>query len=152
MEALRRHQHLSWKECRKEALDILKQLEISDAEARFSHYPHQLSGGMLQRIMIGIAISCRPKLLIADEPTTALDVTIQAQILALLKAIQKRTGIAILLITHDLGIVSEMSHHIGVMYNGRIVEYGAAEQVFEQPAHDHTKALLQSKRKLYSCL
>lgn len=149
MEGLRKHLRLSWKECRREALELLKQVEISNGEERLSQYPHQFSGGMLQRVMIAIAIGCRPKLLIADEPTTALDVTIQAQILSLLKDIQERTGIAILLISHDLAIVAEMSHHVAVMHNGSIVECGPAERIFSQPEHSHTKALLESKRKLY---
>lgn len=152
MEGLRHHYGLSRAQGKKEVLHILKAVEIPDPEKRFSQYPHQLSGGMQQRVMIGMAIVCKPKLLIADEPTTALDVTIQAQILALIKTIQKETGIAILVITHDLGIVAKVCDYVGVMHNGSIIEYGEVSQIFENPQHPHTVRLLESKRKMVSFL
>ena len=144
MEPLRRHQRLSRTEARKKAVELLGQVNIPDPEQRFGEYPHQLSGGMKQRVMIAMAMACEPGLLIADEPTTALDVTIQAQILELMKALQTKKGTAILLITHDLGVVAENAHRVGVMYAGRIVETGTREQILRNPAHPYTIKLLQS--------
>lgn len=152
IEGLRYHCNLSRHDAAAEAIRLLKQVEIPHPEKCFWDYPHQLSGGMQQRVIIGMAIACKPKLLIADEPTTALDVTIQAQILRLLKTIQQQTKIAILLITHDLGIVAEMCDQVAVMERGKIVEYGPVGQVFSHPQHEHTRALLESKRKIYSIL
>lgn len=129
---------------RLEAIDLLSQMGIPDAERRFDEYPYMLSGGLLQRCMVAIALASRPALLIADEPTTALDVTIQAQILDLLKKRQRDLGVAILLITHDLGVVAEVCDRVTVMYAGRIVEHGPVKQIFEAPKHPYTRALLRS--------
>jgi peptide/nickel transport system ATP-binding protein len=138
------HQNLSRTDARKRAIALLEQVHIPDPERRFNEYPHQLSGGMKQRVMIAIALACEPKLLIADEPTTALDVTIQAQILQLMKELQQKRGTAILLITHDLGIVAETAHRVAVMYAGRIVETATRSQILFNPAHPYTVKLLQS--------
>ncbi len=127
---------------RERCLDLLRMVGIPDSEARLKAYPHQLSGGMAQRVMIAMAIACRPKILIADEPTTALDVTIQAQILGLLKNLQKETGLSILLISHDMGVISQNCERVYVMYCGEIVEEGPAENVIHHPSHPYTKALL----------
>ena len=127
---------------RTRALELLQQVEIPDAAARLNAYPHQLSGGMAQRVMIAMAISCQPRLLIADEPTTALDVTVQAQVLDLLLRIQRETHMALILITHDLAIVAETAHRVIVMYAGQQVETGPLPEVFETPAHPYTQALL----------
>ncbi|CAA0089167.1 Dipeptide transport ATP-binding protein DppD [Zhongshania aliphaticivorans] len=124
------------------ALTLLKEVGIPAPEERLAAYPHQLSGGMRQRVMIAMALACEPDLLIADEPTTALDVTIQAQIVRLLKKLQKKNGMAMLFITHDLALVSQVSDHIAVMYAGKISEYGSAQQVFSQPGHPYTKSLM----------
>ena len=129
-------------DARKEILDILRQVGISAPEQRLDAYPHQLSGGMRQRVMIAMALACKPEILIADEPTTALDVTIQAQILELLRSLQKKTGMAMIFITHDLGVVAEMCDHVLVMYGGRAVESGTAESVFRTPSHPYTRGLL----------
>ena len=134
----------SKKEAQSLALDLLKKVGISDPDKRLNDYPHQLSGGMRQRIMIAIALASNPSLLIADEPTTALDVTIQAQILALLKKLQKETGTSILIITHDLGVVAEMVDRVIVMYNGEIVEVADVHSLFKNPLHPYTKGLIQS--------
>lgn len=144
MEVLQLHQHLDKKEARKRAIEMLDRVRIPSPEVRIDSYPHQLSGGMRQRAMIAMALSCRPKLLIADEPTTALDVTIQAQVLRLLKEIQKEMGMAVMLITHDLGVVSEIADRVAVMYAGRIVESGPIEAIFGQRRHPYTKGLLES--------
>lgn len=125
------------------AIELLRQVGIPAPETRLDSYPHQLSGGMSQRVMIAIAIACRPKLLIADEPTTALDVTIQAQILRLLKDLQKKFGMALILITHDLGVVSQMADRIVVMYAGQVVEVGPAAQLMAAPSHPYTEGLLK---------
>ena len=144
MEPLRRHRGLGRREARERAVELLGQVNIPDPEQRVNEYPHQLSGGMKQRVMIAMAMACEPGLLIADEPTTALDVTIQAQVLELMKELQKRKGTAILFITHDLGVVAENAHRVGVMYAGRIVEGGTRDQILRNPAHPYTIKLLQS--------
>jgi peptide/nickel transport system ATP-binding protein len=131
-------------EARKRAIQMLNRVKIPSPETSIDAYPHQLSGGMRQRAMIAMALSCQPKLLIADEPTTALDVTIQAQILHLLKEIQREMGMAVMLITHDLGVVSEIADRVAVMYAGRIVEYGPIQAIFSQMRHPYTKGLLDS--------
>ena len=144
VEAVRLHMGLDKKQARAHAVDIMLSVGIPDPERRFGEYPHELSGGLRQRVMIAMALSCRPALLIADEPTTALDVTIQAQILALMRQLQTELGMAILLITHDLGVVAQMAHEVAVMYLGRVVEYGSVQQIFEDPQHPYTQALLRS--------
>ncbi len=141
---LRLHQGLSERAARKETLAMLERVGIPAAERRMDDYPHQMSGGMLQRVMIAMALACRPKVLIADEPTTALDVTIQAQILELLKTLQQETGMSVLLITHDLGIVAETADDVAVMYAGRIVETASVNALFAAPQHPYTKGLFAS--------
>jgi len=143
-EALRLHRRLSGKEARRVGIELLREVGIPDPERRFDEYPHQLSGGMRQRVMIAMALSCEPGLLIADEPTTALDVTIQAQILTLLADLRKRRGMALLLITHDLGVVSQVCDRVIVMYAGEIVETGPVEEIFLRPRHPYTRGLLDS--------
>ena len=143
-EAVSIHGGLSGGEARKRAIEMLAQVGIPDAERRAEEYPHQLSGGMRQRVMIAMALSTNPELLIADEPTTALDVTIQAQILELMTDLRERLGMAMLLITHDLGVVAEMCDDVVVMYAGRVVERGPVADVFASPQHPYTEALLQS--------
>jgi dipeptide transport system ATP-binding protein len=142
METLAVHEGGSRASRRARALDLLKQVDIPDAESRLDAYPHQLSGGMSQRVMIAMALACNPRLLIADEPTTALDVTVQAQILELLLSLQRERNMALLLITHDLAVVSEMAQRVIVMYAGRQVETGQLPGVFERPHHPYTEALL----------
>ncbi len=144
MEALQLHQNLDKKEARKKAIEMLGRVRIPSPEVRIDSYPHQLSGGMRQRAMIAMALSCQPKLLIADEPTTALDVTIQAQVLRLLKEIQGEMGMAVMLITHDLGVVAEIADRVAVMYAGRIVETGPIEAIFGEMRHPYTKGLWES--------
>ncbi len=141
-EPLRLHQKLDKKEARARAIEILRSVEISAPERRIDEYPHQLSGGMRQRVMIAMALACDPEVLIADEPTTALDVTVQAQIFDLLREQQRRRGTAIVLITHDMGAVSEMSDRVVVMYGGRVVEEGLTAEILEQPGHPYTKGLI----------
>ena len=143
-EAIRIHKKVSRKEARKRAGEMLELVAIPDPLKRLDDYPHQLSGGMRQRVMIAMALSCDPELLIADEPTTALDVTIQAQIMELLASLQKRLGLAILLITHDLGVVAEFCERVIVMYTGRIVEESPVRELFANPAHPYTRGLLKS--------
>ncbi len=143
-EAIRHHQKLSQEDAHKEALRLLDLVKIPNSEQRSKQYPHEFSGGMRQRVMIAMALSCAPKLLIADEPTTALDVTIQAQIMDLLQEIKEKTNTAIILITHDLGVVASMADRVAVMYAGKIVETGTAEDIFYHPSHPYTKALLKS--------
>ena len=143
-EIFRIHLKMSKKESLEKALGMLKQVEIPDPESRMLTYPHELSGGMAQRVMIAMALSCNPDILIADEPTTALDVTIQSQILNLMTQIQKKTETAIILITHDLGVVAEMADKVLVMYCGQIVEHGDVKTVFNSPVHPYTKALMKS--------
>lgn len=147
-EAVRLHQGLSRREALKKAVEMLTLVGIPSPEERVHQYPHQMSGGMRQRVMIAMALSCNPKLLIADEPTTALDVTIQAQILKLMKDLRDRLGSAILLITHDLGVVADMCDRVIVMYAGRIVEEALVDDLFKVPCHPYTRGLLQSIPKL----
>jgi oligopeptide/dipeptide ABC transporter ATP-binding protein len=147
-EAIKCHQGVSGRAADASALDLLVQLGIPDAERCLHAYPHQLSGGMRQRVMIAIALSCRPSLLIADEPTTALDVTVQAQILELLKHVQAETGMAILFITHNLGVVAEIAQRTMVMYAGKIVEAGPVDEVYHAPRMPYTRALLDSLPRL----
>ncbi|MDI7258860.1 MAG: ABC transporter ATP-binding protein [Thermodesulfobacteriota bacterium] len=144
MEAIELHQNLHKKEAKQKAIELLDRVKIPSPEVRIDSYPHQLSGGMRQRAMIAMALSCQPKLLIADEPTTALDVTIQAQVLRLLKEIQRKMGMAVMLITHDLGVVAEIADRVAVMYAGRIVESGPIEAIFGQMRHPYTRGLLES--------
>ena len=132
----------------KKAVQLLEEVGITDAEKRMKSYPHQLSGGMRQRVMIAIALACEPKLLIADEPTTALDVTIQAQILELMNDLRHKLGMSIIMITHDLGVVAQMCEKIAVMYAGHIVEYGTTDEIFYNPQHEYTKGLINSIPKL----
>ena len=141
-EAIRQHQRLGKSAAREETLRLFRQVGIPSPEARLNAYPHQLSGGLRQRVMIAMALSSRPELLIADEPTTALDVTIQAQILALLRELQQESGMSILLITHDLGVVAEMCDRVAVMYAGRVVEDTEIETLFENPQHPYTLGLM----------
>lgn len=148
MEAIELHQKVSRKEARTRAIEVLDRVRIPQAASRIDEYPHQFSGGMRQRVMIAMALACKPKLLIADEPTTALDVTVQAQILDLLRSIQKDEGMAILLITHDLGVVAEMCHNVAVMYAGSIVEYAQVKELFQRPKHPYTVGLLNSIPRL----
>ena len=144
MESLILHRGLDKKAAREEAINMLKLVKIPDAEKRVDAYPHEMSGGMRQRVMIAIALSCNPALLIADEPTTALDVTIQAQIMELLGELKKELNTAIILVTHDLGVVASMCERIAVMYAGKIVEYGTTEDIFYHPKHEYTKGLIRS--------
>jgi peptide/nickel transport system ATP-binding protein/oligopeptide transport system ATP-binding protein len=144
MEAITLHQGVNRTEARKRTIEILDRVQIPSPETRIDAYPHQLSGGMRQRAMIAMALSCQPKLLIADEPTTALDVTIQAQVLRLLKEIQREMRMAVMLITHDLGVVSEIADHVAVMYAGRIFEYGPIEAIFAEMRNPYTRGLMNS--------
>ena len=139
MEPIIKHQGFS-----KRAIELIELVGISDAEKRFKQYPHQFSGGMRQRIVIAISLACNPKVLIADEPTTALDVTIQAQILELIKDLQEKTGVAVIFITHDLGVVANMADRVAVMYAGKIIEYGTSDDIFYDPKHPYTWGLLGS--------
>jgi oligopeptide/dipeptide ABC transporter ATP-binding protein len=143
-EIFRIHLNMSKSQSLEKALEMLKQVEISDPESRMLAYPHELSGGMAQRVMIAMALACKPDILIADEPTTALDVTIQSQILNLMIQMQSITKTAILLITHDLGVVAEIADYVLVMYCGQVVEYGNVKTVFNNPVHPYTKALMKS--------
>ncbi|EJN11270.1 oligopeptide/dipeptide ABC transporter, ATP-binding protein [Bradyrhizobium sp. YR681] len=144
MEPLRQHQGLSARAARRRAVELLEMVRISDASRRIDDYPHRLSGGMRQRVMIAIAVACRPKLLIADEPTTALDVTIQSQILELLRELQREIGMSVILITHDLGVVAEFAQRVVVMYAGRVVESAAVPALFERPVHPYTEGLIRA--------
>jgi len=147
-EAIMLHQHKTDEQAWADSVGVLKQVGVSDPEGRVYEYPHQLSGGMRQRVMIAMAISCRPELLIADEPTTALDVTIQAQILNLLDELQKQNNMSILLITHNLGIVAERAHKVAVMYASRIVEIAGCRALFDEALHPYTQGLLKSLPRL----
>ncbi|MDT5123845.1 MAG: peptide/nickel transport system ATP-binding protein, partial [Acidobacteriota bacterium] len=147
-EALRLHRKMSRKEARSATIEAMKEVAIPDPARRVKDYPHQLSGGMRQRVMIAMALACDPKLLIADEPTTALDVTIQAQILELLNELRRTRELGVLLITHDLGVVAEVADRVAVMYTGRIVEESPVEELFARPKHPYTEGLLRSVPKL----
>ena len=147
-ESLFLHKKLTKQQARQRAIELLNLVGIPSAEMRLDDYPHQFSGGMRQRVMIAMALSCEPKLLIADEPTTALDVTVQAQILDLLKQLQRKTNTAIVLISHDLGVIANLCDDIAVMYAGQIVEYGSAEDIFYNAHHPYTKGLLKSLPRL----
>jgi peptide/nickel transport system ATP-binding protein/oligopeptide transport system ATP-binding protein len=147
-EALRLHRKLSRKAAKDAAIEAMREVAIPDPARRVDDYPHQLSGGMRQRVMIAMALACDPKLLIADEPTTALDVTIQAQILELLEELRRNRELAVLLITHDLGVVAEVADRVAVMYTGRIVEESPVEELFARPKHPYTEGLLRSVPKL----
>ena len=147
-EALRLHRKLSRKDARRATIEAMREVAIPDPARRVDDYPHQLSGGMRQRVMIAMALACNPKLLIADEPTTALDVTIQAQILELLDELRKQRDLAVLLITHDLGVVAEVADRVAVMYTGRIVEESPVDELFARPKHPYTEGLLRSVPKL----
>ena len=144
MEVYVTHQGMSWSAAREKAIESLETVRIALPKQRVDEFPHQLSGGMRQRVMIAMAMSCQPKLLIADEPTTALDVTIQAQILNLMRELRENTGTSIMLITHDLGVVSEVCSRAIIIYSGQIIEEGRAEQLFENPLHPYTVGLLHS--------
>lgn len=143
-ETLKFHQGLSKKEALSRSVELLKMVGIASPKSRINDYPHQLSGGMRQRVMIAIALSCDPKLMIADEPTTALDVTIQSQILELMHQLQEKTKTAILIITHDLGVIAEHADRVAVMYAGKIVEYADGDQLFNNPLHPYSFGLLES--------
>lgn len=143
-EPLHYHRSMSWNEARKEALDLLDQVKIPSALQRFNDYPHQFSGGMRQRVMIAMALACQPEIIIADEPTTALDVTIQAQVLSLLAELKQEKQMSMIFITHDMGVVAWIADRVAVMYAGDIVEVADVENIFEQPLHPYTEALLKS--------
>ena len=147
-EGLIKHQNMSKKAAHNRGVELLKLVGIPNPETRINQYPHEYSGGMRQRAMIAIALACNPKILIADEPTTALDVTIQAQILDLMRDLQEQTGTAIILITHDLGVVANAAHRVAVMYGGKIVETGNVDEIFYNPKHPYTWGLLASMPKL----
>ena len=141
-EAIKLHLHLDQPEADKRATELLEMVGIPEAPQRLKDYPHQFSGGMRQRVMIAMALACQPRLLIADEPTTALDVTIQAQVLELLRDLKAQYNLAVLLITHDFGVVAEMADRVAVMYRGRLVEEGPVRQILRSPAHEYTRGLL----------
>ncbi|MGK6315660.1 ABC transporter ATP-binding protein [Neorhizobium sp. DT-125] len=136
------HRGLTWRQAERQAIDLLASVGIADPQIRAKAYPHQLSGGMCQRVMIAMALACRPKLLIADEATTALDVTTQAQILRLMRELQAETGAAMIFVTHDLGVVAEIADTVAVMYSGRVVETAAVDALFEKPLHPYTRGLM----------
>jgi peptide/nickel transport system ATP-binding protein len=147
-EAIKLHEPLSAAERRERVIELLRLVGMPDPASRIGAYPHQFSGGMRQRVMIAMAVACNPKLLIADEPTTALDVTIQAQVLELMKSVRQRLGTAVLLISHDLGIVAETCERVIVMYAGKVLEQGDVRSIFRRPAHPYTRGLLQSIPRL----
>ncbi len=142
------HKNMSWREARAQALQLLEQAQVTDAARRLTQYPHELSGGMRQRVMIAIALACDPVMLIADEPTTALDVSVQAQILSLLKRLMRERGMALALITHDLGVVAGLADQVAVLYAGRIVESGSVRKLLKNPSHPYTAALLRSMPRI----
>ena len=148
MEAILLHQKISKAEARLQTIGLFKEVGIPEPEQRVDAYPHQLSGGQKQRVMIAMALSCNPKLLIADEPTTALDVTIQAQILDILRRLRNQRGMAMLFITHDLGVIAEIADHVAVMFRGKIVEYGSILNIYTRPQHPYTKGLLACRPRL----
>ena len=148
MEAVELHQGLKGKAAKEKTLEYLRDVGITDAEKRFDQYPHEFSGGMRQRVVIAIAVACNPQILICDEPTTALDVTIQAQILQLIRDLQKELGMSVIYITHDLGVVANVADRVAVMYAGQIVEYGTVEEIFYDAWHPYTWALLQALPQL----
>lgn len=143
-EVLLRHRAISKEEAHRQTLELLRQVGLPSPEIRVREYPHKMSGGMRQRVMIAMAIACNPRLIIADEPTTALDVTIQAQILSLLNSLRETHGMAILLITHDLGVIAEMAEQVLVMYTGRVVEHAGVKELFRNPLHPYTQGLMRS--------
>jgi ABC-type dipeptide/oligopeptide/nickel transport system ATPase component len=143
-EAILAHHAVGASEARRLTIDMLKKVGIANAELRHDQYPHELSGGLRQRVIIAMALVCRPELLIADEPTTALDATVQAQILGLIKSLQREMGCAVLLITHDFGVVAQMADDVAVMRHGRIIEHGTVREVLKNPRHEHTRALLDA--------
>jgi peptide/nickel transport system ATP-binding protein len=145
VEAIRRHESISSADARKRALELFERVRIPSPERRLAAYPHEMSGGMRQRAMIALALACRPKLLLADEPTTALDATVQIQVLLLLRELQRELGLAVIFVTHDLGAAVEVADRIAVMYGGRIVEEGSTRDVIRAPAHPYTLALLRSR-------
>jgi peptide/nickel transport system ATP-binding protein len=149
IEGIRCHSQLGHQEAREHAIEMLRRVRIPSPERRIDEYPHKLSGGMRQRVMIAMALSSQPALLIADEPTTALDVTIQAQVLELMRSLREETGTAIMLITHDLGVIAELADDVVVMYSGRIVERASVARLFDQPQHPYTIGLLGSIPKLH---
>ena len=143
-EAVLLHTNRTKKEAKERAIEMLALVGVNEPEKRVKQYPHELSGGMRQRVMIAMALACEPDILIADEPTTALDVTIQAQILELMQSLQEKLGMAIIMVTHDLGVIASMCDEIIVMYGGRVCERGTADAIFYSPAHEYTKGLLRS--------
>ncbi|RMD64518.1 MAG: ABC transporter ATP-binding protein [Alphaproteobacteria bacterium] len=147
-ESMELHLGLTPKQAHTRAVELLGMVGISDPQRRLTQYPHHLSGGMRQRVMIAMALSCEPPLIIADEPTTALDVTIQAQILSLMQDLSRRLGVALILITHNLGIVARYAHRVNVMYGGRVVEQGPADEIYRRPSHPYTAGLLNSVPRL----
>ncbi|MES2979357.1 MAG: ABC transporter ATP-binding protein [Pseudomonadota bacterium] len=149
VEGIRSHRNISATQAREHAIEMLRRVRIPSPERRIDEYPHKLSGGMRQRVMIAMALSCEPKLLIADEPTTALDVTIQAQVLDLMRTLREETGTAIILITHDLGVIAELADDVVVMYSGRVVERAPVHELFASPQHPYTIGLLGSIPKLH---
>ena len=143
IEPLKNHTKLSTKECKAKAIELMRQVGIPSPESRMNQYPYEFSGGMRQRIIIAMALACNPKLIIADEPTTALDVTIQAQVLELIQEMKDKTGSSVIMITHDLGVVASLCNRIAIMYGGKIVEIGTDKEIFYDPKHPYTKGLLQ---------
>ena len=148
VETLMLHEKMTKKQARERGIEMLKMVKIPMAEKRFDEYPHQLSGGMRQRVMIAMALCCNPELLICDEPTTALDVTIQAQILELINELKEKTGTSVMMITHDLGVIAEVADDVMVMYAGKVVEYATCDQIFEKPMHPYTSGLMNCIPKL----
>lgn len=147
-EQLIRHRSMTGPKAKNRSTELLREVMISDPEAVYRKYPHQLSGGMKQRVMIAMAVSCEPKVLIADEPTTALDVTVQAEILEIMRALSREHSMGLLLVTHDMGVVAEMATHVAVVYDGRFVEYAPAADLFTQPLHPYTQGLLKSQPQI----